>query len=1023
MNEPVGGPTEPSAATAEPAVGSSRVLAVLVCRDGGPFLERTLTALAASTVRPDRLIAVDTSSDDDTVSWLTADGSPVSEVLQVPADTGFATAVHTGVDTGGASDYVWVLHDDCAPTPTALAELLSVLEEQSTVAVAGPKVLGWDEPRRLLEVGVSISRSGRRYTGLEAREQDQGQFDAQRDVLAVGSAGLLVRRAVWDGLGGFDRALRLFREDVDLGWRVNLADHRVVVVPGAVVHHAEAASHGRRDVTLDSRVHRADRAGALYVLLANTSRWALLPRWLWLMLVSLLRALGFVLGKAPQEAADEVSAISQVLLRPGRLRRARRARRRHRKVPARSLRPLFPPPGHQVRQSLESVSAALKLDGGTPSTSMLESGPSDEDLDSFVGQSSGRLRRVVRRPGLLLFSALLLLALAAWRGLYRGGVLHGGGLLPVPTGASDVWSDYLATWHPVTAGSPVATSPASAVLALLGTVLLGKATWAVPLVMVVGPALAGLLAYLVLAALGLSKRSRVWAAAAYALNPALLSAVAQGRWGTVLVAVLLPLLGLAVARTCGVGRESPSTQGAAAAALLMSVVVAVTPALWLPLVALGVLAAWRLAASRGARWRLAAVLVAPAVVWVAWLPAVLSDPALLALEPGVPMGFDELPPWQVLLLDPGGWAAVPLGLGLGLVVAGVAAASQLVLVRTVRVALVVAATGLVWALVLDSVTVTPSFSSVPVAPWAGASLQLATAGLVTAAALAARGGRRRLRQRSLSWRQPAVALVVLFAVSSPVLSGLWWLERGAADPIARGEANPLPAFVRAQSELPQQIRTLVLRPSNGRLEYTLLRQRDSQFGDVETSPPANRLADLSAVVSDLASGRGTAPVDRLSEYAVAYVLAVPPVEPALETALDSAPGVLRVANPGEAALWRIERPTGRLQLLDADGAVEVLPSDSVDTTTEVPAGPGDRLLQLAELADDGWSAQVAGSALPVQDLDDWSQGFVVSAGPAQVSISHRNAWRTALQVVELLVVLTLVVMALPSRRAKPEEVV
>jgi GT2 family glycosyltransferase len=1002
--------------------GGHRVVAVLVCHNGSPFLDRTLAALARLETPPARLVAVDVGSQDATVEILSSPGSPVSEVIRVPPGTGFATAVHAGVEAAGASDWVWVLHDDSAPEPTSLRELLAAGMDQPSVAVVGPKVLGWDEPRRLLEVGVSISRSGRRHTGLEPYEQDQGQYEGQRDVLAVGSAGLLARREAWDVLGGFDRSLRLFREDVDFGWRANLAGHRVIVVPDAVVHHAEAAGHGRRELVV-RQLHQQDRASALYVLLANSSRLAFVPRWLWLLLVSLLRAVGFLLGKSPQEAAGEVGAIGQVLLRPRPIRRGRRSRARHKVVSQGSLRSLFPPPGQQLRQSLETVVGALTVNAELQPSSVLETGPGDEDIDSFGSQGSGRLRRAFRRPGTLLFLGLLVIGLLAWRGLYRDGVLHGGALLPVPSGASDVWHTYVASWHPVSVGSPVVAHPSMAVVGGLAFLLLGKATWVVPLVLVLGPALAGVLTYVTTAAFGLSTRLRVWAAVAYALNPAMLSAISQARWGTVLVAVLLPLLGLALARATGAGGREPSGRAAAAAALLLTVVTAAAPSVWVPLALLGVLAGLRFLTELRDRLRLLAVILAPAALLVPWLPQVVADPTVLLLDSGLPLASDDSPPWHVLLLSPGGLTTVPLLLGAGLVVAGVAAAARAAEVRAVRAALVVAAVGLGWALVLDSITVTPEFMGLAVAPWAGTPLVLATAGLVTAAVVAARSTRRRLERRALSWQQPAVAVVTAFAVLTPVVAAVWWVDHGAAGPVERGVANPLPAFVRAQSELPDQIRTLVLKPENGRLTYTLLRQRAAEFGDVEISPPAARLTDLDEIVADLASGRGTAPVDRLAQYAVQYVLAVPPVDPSLETALDSAPGVLRVANPGESSLWRIESPAGRLRLVQSDGVVDVLPSEPVDTTVDVPAGTGERLLELSELADPGWAATDAGEVLDSRDVAGWAEGFVVPAAGGQIEVTHRDPLRLGLFVTQAVLWLVVVVMALPSRRREPEAAV
>jgi GT2 family glycosyltransferase len=1002
------------------------VVAVLVSHDGAAFLPRTLAALAALDPAPDAVVAVDTGSEDASPALLHG-SAVVDQVVRLPRETGFAAAVHAGVDSAPDSTWLWVLHDDSAPEPGALGVLLRHAEDQPSVAVWGPKVLGWDEPRRLLEVGVSITRSGRRFTGLERGEQDQGQYEGQREVLAVGSAGALVRRGVWSDLGGFDRVLRYFREDVDFGWRVNLAGHRVVVATDAVVHHAEAMARGRRAGAAGD-AHAIDRVSALYTLLVNGRSTTLVLRWLWLLVQTLVRALGFVLGKAPREAAAETGAIAAVLLRPRRVLRARRARRRWRTVGARSLRSLFPPPGQQVRHTLESVAGTLTVEVDVSPSTVLESGPVEEDLDSFVSSGSGRLRRLVRRPGVLLFTAVLLGQLIAWRGLFQGGVLHGGALLPVPTGASDVWQAYTSAWHPVQLGSDTMAHPSTAVLALLATLLLGHATWVVPTLLVVGPALAGVLAYQVTRSFGLSQRLRLWLGAVYALNPVLLAATAQGRWTTVLVAVLLPLLAVAGARALGVASAEPSGRATAVAVLLTAVVLALSPALLLPLATLIVVAVVRARSARARRNALV-LLLAPLLVLLPWWPAVVSDPTILLLEPGVPMTSDSEPAWQVLFLDPGGWWSAPWWFGAVFVVLVVAAVLRAQQVRAVRVGLAVTALALGWALVLEAVTVQPDVASGPVLPWSGSTLLVAVAAGLVTAAVAARGSRERARTAAFSWRQPALALVTALALLSPVVWGVTWLTRGAGDPIDRGTANPLPAFVRAQSALPEQIRTLVLQPVDGRLAYTVLRNRDAQWGDVETAPTVADLESFSTVVSDLASGRGSAPVDELATHAVQFVLAVAPVDPDLEVALDSAPGLLRIANPGESSLWRVEIPTGRIRVLADDVRTVVaseVPGDPAAARAELPAGATERMLELAELADDGWQG--------VETSDDGEvpltprttgelQSFTVSAGAGTVTMQVEDAPRTWMLWVQLVLVLVAVVVALPGRSRVEEEVV
>src|SRR5262249_42271915 len=155
-------------------------------------------------------------------------------------DAGFGTAVATGIaaldaeQSAPAADdvstrWIWLLHDDCAPAPDALADLLAVADADPAATVIGARIRAWPRARRLLEVGVTITGTGHRETGLEPGEYDQGQHDGVRQVLSVSSAGMLVRRDQWDALGGFDGRLPLFRDDLDFGWRVAKAGGKVLI--------------------------------------------------------------------------------------------------------------------------------------------------------------------------------------------------------------------------------------------------------------------------------------------------------------------------------------------------------------------------------------------------------------------------------------------------------------------------------------------------------------------------------------------------------------------------------------------------------------------------------------------------------------------------------------------------------------------------------------------------------------------------------------------------------------------------
>src|SRR5580698_7060689 len=110
------------------------VTAVLVCRDGARWLPTVLDALARQRHQPNRLVAVDIASRDNSRE-VVADRHGPDTVIELPADATFGVAVQAGLDAFGEVaaprdeedapiEWVWMLHDDSAPDATALDELL-----------------------------------------------------------------------------------------------------------------------------------------------------------------------------------------------------------------------------------------------------------------------------------------------------------------------------------------------------------------------------------------------------------------------------------------------------------------------------------------------------------------------------------------------------------------------------------------------------------------------------------------------------------------------------------------------------------------------------------------------------------------------------------------------------------------------------------------------------------------------------------------------------------------------------------
>src|SRR5204863_278543 len=118
-------------------------------------------------------------------------------------------------DMAAQADYVLLLHDDTFLAPDAVASLVEAAERIDGVGVVGPKVLDWDEPAILRDIGLSTDRFGYPYSPLEEGEIDQGQYDRIREVLFVSSCAMLVSRPAWARIGPPDERFASGAEELD----------------------------------------------------------------------------------------------------------------------------------------------------------------------------------------------------------------------------------------------------------------------------------------------------------------------------------------------------------------------------------------------------------------------------------------------------------------------------------------------------------------------------------------------------------------------------------------------------------------------------------------------------------------------------------------------------------------------------------------------------------------------------------------------------------------------------------------
>jgi N-acetylglucosaminyl-diphospho-decaprenol L-rhamnosyltransferase len=204
------------------------VSVVVVNYNCGDVVGRTLGSLRSQTWPDVEVVVVDNASTDGSMDMV-AERFPEARRIALGRNVGFAEANNVGVQAT-TGELVMLLNPDAWLEPGGLARLAEVLETNPTVGVVGGTVR--HEDGTVQEIGNRIDR-----TGFPIPLRTIPVEPAAPRVFFVGGCAMMMRRAQWDRLGGFDGRFFMFFEEVDLQWRAQREGLDVAVAPDVTVWH------------------------------------------------------------------------------------------------------------------------------------------------------------------------------------------------------------------------------------------------------------------------------------------------------------------------------------------------------------------------------------------------------------------------------------------------------------------------------------------------------------------------------------------------------------------------------------------------------------------------------------------------------------------------------------------------------------------------------------------------------------------------------------------------------------------
>ena len=547
--------------------GLPSVLAIVVTHSGRPWLRDCLVALNLQTYPLLDVLVVDDASPD------SREQPAIKRIakrhlrrrrwghLRTPRPLGFGGAINWALSRVRTdADLLLFIHDDAALTETSVERMVARVLADATTAIVGPKIVSWDDPDRLEEIGMATDRFGYPYKGLDEGEIDLGQHDASAEVFYVTSTCMLMRQEVFKRLRGWDARMRAFSEDLDLCWRARVAGYSVRVEPMAKARHAIALARGERPSPFEpSRYYiRRNRLRAVTKSASGLRLIALIPQFL---LLTLVEMLGFVVLRQPGEIWSLARALGWNLATlPQTL--AERARvQRHRKVPDRKLRRLTVRESTRVRAYVGHQADRLEHVWGRRA----------ELLSRRTGQARALTGRLRGLTGVLVFVGLLGFLLG-FRDFLLSPPAAIGELLPFPERATGMWRAWGTPWRGVGLGQEATPVPALGILGFVPIATLGAAGVAQKLLVLGLGALAFVGIHHLVSDM-VDRPARYAAGLAYALGSVGYSGIREGALGALFFGAAAPFVIAAMLQLTGWVKPPRWNRGRAVARVVLGAAV------------------------------------------------------------------------------------------------------------------------------------------------------------------------------------------------------------------------------------------------------------------------------------------------------------------------------------------------------------------------------------------------------------------------------------------------------------------
>jgi hypothetical protein len=274
---------------------------IIVNYNGRDYIAECLDALLHHSPDHTEIIVVDNDSKDESADFIEAN-YPNVVLIRNSLNGGFGQGNNLGVEHAHG-EYLVFLNPDTRVTQGWLDDMLKVMDSAPDIGMVTPKILLMNEPTLINACGNDVHFTG--LTLCRGARATADTHDQLAIVAAVSGAAFVMRRSVFDEIGGFDPLLFMYMDDTDLSLRVRQAGYECIYTPNSLVYHDYSLNFGPRKTYFQERNR--------YIMLLKSWRWRTLALMVLPLLLAEVVTWGFVLTKERRNPFNKLRAYRDVL--------------------------------------------------------------------------------------------------------------------------------------------------------------------------------------------------------------------------------------------------------------------------------------------------------------------------------------------------------------------------------------------------------------------------------------------------------------------------------------------------------------------------------------------------------------------------------------------------------------------------------------------------------------------------------------------------------------------------------------